>query len=238
MDNDAVMAMLVTLRNSRTANPAGSPGDVPEPITPQPVLRPPWEVTAPSPFTNPCPDYSCPRALLPEWMATTSFGSAGNNPFDSDNPVAATTPLAARALFQDADPQNMVRQSFEIQSTATLSLTLTHILTLTSAFTITLTHALTLAVTLSLILAITLSLILSVYLALTRAHTLALTLNDVGFLYHEHGLRSMAMDGSHVAVIHLSLYAHDFDECRRHSRPHSHSRLHSRRHYQTTDYSL
>jgi len=37
------------------------------------------------------------------------------------------------------------------------------------------------------------------------------TLNDVNFLFDEHGLRVMAMDGSHVALVHLRLYAPNFE---------------------------
>lgn len=38
------------------------------------------------------------------------------------------------------------------------------------------------------------------------------TLNDVNFLFDENGMRVMAMDGSHVALVHLKLYARNFEQ--------------------------
>ena len=40
------------------------------------------------------------------------------------------------------------------------------------------------------------------------------TLNDVNFLFDETGMRVMAMDGSHVALVHLRLYADRFETYR------------------------
>jgi proliferating cell nuclear antigen len=37
------------------------------------------------------------------------------------------------------------------------------------------------------------------------------TLNDINFIFDEHGIKVMAMDGSHVALIHLKLHASKFE---------------------------